>query len=63
MKSADVQKLAESIEYSRAKFRLTRVTDPELRARCMEIVRRYEMRQHIAEKIKTMKEKNDTHNS
>ena len=56
MRSVDVQKLSDSIEYSRARFRLTRVTDPELRARCMEIIRKYEMKQHIGEMIKKQKE-------
>ena len=57
MRKEDVDKLSESIEYSRARFRLTRVTDPELRARCLEIVRKYELKQHIGEKIKSLKEK------
>ena len=56
MRSVDVHKLSDSIEYSRARFRLTRVTDPELRARCMEIIRKYEMKQHIGEMIKKQKE-------
>lgn len=59
MRTEDVQRLADSIEYSRAKYRLTKVTDPELRARYTEIVRKYELKQHIREKIKEMKDKHD----
>ena len=58
MRSEDVQKLSDSIEYSRARYRLTRVTDPELRARCLEIIKKYELKQHIGEMIKKQKENN-----
>lgn len=63
MRQVDVQRLSDSLEYGRAKYRLTKVTDPELRKRYEEIVRKYEMREHIEQTIKMMKEKNDARNS
>ena len=47
MRTVDVQKLSASLEYGRAKYRLTKVSDPELRKRYQEIVRNYEMKEHI----------------
>ncbi len=44
MRQVDVQRLSDSLEYGRAKYRLTKVKDPELKKRYEEIVRKYEMK-------------------
>ncbi len=63
MRQVDVQKLSDSLEYGRAKYRLTKGTDPEGRKRYEEIVRKDEMREQIEQTIKTMEEKNDARKS
>ena len=42
MRPDELAKLSASIEYGRAKYRLSRVTNPDLRGRYEEIVRKYE---------------------
>jgi len=42
MRPDELAKLSASIEYGRAKYRLSRVTNPDLRARYEEIVEKYE---------------------
>ena len=47
MRRIDVEKLSDSLEYGRAKYRLTKVKDPELRKRYEEIIRNYEIKYSI----------------
>ena len=47
MRRADVERLVDTLEYERAKYRLTRVSDIGLRKRYTEIVRNYEVKYSI----------------
>lgn len=56
MRPDELAKLSATIEYGRAKYKLSRVTNPDLRARYEEIVSNYEA-QHPELAVKTEEKK------